>query len=98
MSTAMLTRPELTEDMLRAAWSSLSAQRAHWPQDYQEAMGNPLYSRLVRIEAALRTRGPAGHPPRCEAAQRRPARPLTASHDHLVTFDRKRAAAGDRDD
>lgn len=90
MSAAMLTRIELTDAMLHAAWAHLSPQRAHWPADFSLAMQHPLISRLVRIEAALQVRAQTG------AALRERAPQLAHTAHHGV--DRKRAAAADFDD
>ena len=38
-----------SEDALRAAW--VRRKRRAWPDTYEEAMTDPLYSRLVRMEA-----------------------------------------------
>lgn len=63
--------------------------RSPWPDTFEEAMEHPTLSRLVRITAM--------HPPRAQrTAAAAPAR-FTPLHRPAV-FDRKRAAAGDRDD
>jgi hypothetical protein len=81
---------------LRRAWQH--CRRASWPDTFEEAMGDALLSRLVRITAM--------HPPRAIAkaapTQQRP-RPAYQRPQHWPPelpplFDRKRAAAGDVDD
>lgn len=92
-----MRRPEPTADELRRAW--LHCRRGTWPATYDEAMADPLLSRLVRITAM--------HPPRAvRKAVAGPQRPATGAGAPLRLaverthryLDRKRAAAGDRDD
>lgn len=98
-------RAPLTDDMLLAAWERLRTQRAHWPRDYGQAMGDPLISCQVRSEAAVRARqlagvGQATHATRQGGAQATQPRrwPMRFTPTHSAPVDRKRAAAGDRDD
>lgn len=97
-------RAEPTEAQLRAAWAI--CRRADWPDTYEETMEDALLSRLVRLTAK--------HPPvqaridysrrawplldpeevrRSNAVPYKPRGKATAP-----TLDRKRAAAGERDD
>jgi hypothetical protein len=82
------TRQELTQEDLRRAWQH--CRRDTWPGTYEEAMADPLLSRLVRITAMHPPRAQVQHQPApSRYARLAPAKPF---------FDRKRAAAGDRDD
>lgn len=86
-------RPVLTEEALRSAWLLCrSRARCPWPATFEEAMADATFSRLVRLTAL--------HPPRppraCIAPPIRPALPLPGAARGC--FDRKRAAAGERDD
>lgn len=86
MTTA--ARAEPTEQQLRAAYKQCVARRRSvWPDTFEDAMKDPLLSRLVRITAM--------HPGRALAIQRQH---LPALPSAPAVFDRKRAAAGDRDD
>lgn len=92
-------RPEPTEQELRNAYAHHRARRpADWPETFEEAMADATLSRLVRITAM--------HPPR-------PLRQQVAFTAGLVNavrhtpprhprpapaIDRKRAAAGERED
>lgn len=93
-------KPEPTEDELRAAWAYCRrSSLTRWPATYEEAMADATLSRLVRLNAM--------HPPRRAAAAPIPApRPQQRARSATgwlpgaapVGIDRKRAAAGDRDD
>lgn len=84
-----------TPEALRSAWEGMRHRRAFaaWPQDYDQVMADPVFSRLVRLEATGRSRAPSPSPtPVCLSARpfARPALP--------TLFDRKRAASGERAD
>jgi hypothetical protein len=88
-------RPEPTDEEMRRAWTR--CKRETWPATFEEAMADPTLSRLVRITAM--------HPPRAhrvravEPVRPEPAqRPLPLPGIAPGYVDRKRAAAGDRDD
>jgi len=96
-------RPQPTEEELRHAWRH--CRRPTWPETFEEAMADELLSRLVRLNAMhppranrkpLDTRphvhvaAPAPRPRIQPAATLRPGQP--------GLFDRKRAAAGERED
>jgi hypothetical protein len=89
---------EPTTEELQRAWAHCCRANRNWPATFEEAMADPVRSRLVRLTAkhpprAIRT--PAAAPPAA------PLREQTAwrGHSHRIApFDRKRAAAGDRDD
>lgn len=94
---------------LRAAYGHLRATLPggrHWPADFAAGMADPLRRRLVRLEVWLqgsrRTLAPAqaraGHgaaPMPSPSAVQRSSAPSWAPHGGM---DRKRAAAGERDD
>lgn len=79
---------------LRAAWESMRHKPCfqRWPEDFDLVMQDPIASRLVRLAATFMCRKslqrpiPSPPPLALPAATAAPA------------FDRKRAAAGDRDD
>lgn len=91
-------RPPSTAELL-AALVRLRALPAcaGWPADLYSVLSDPVRSRLLRIEATRARRPPAQ---RARQATRQRAsgsrRPPLALPPPL--FDRKRAAAGDRDD
>lgn len=84
---------------LREAWEAMRRRGnlRHWPQDFAQVMADPVRSRLVQLEATGRARA---------ARHTAPARALPTWHHTAgrqpavqpALFDRKRAAAGDRDD
>ncbi len=92
----LIARPaEPTDNELRAVW--LAMRRPTWPATFDEAMADPLLSRLVRLTAK--------HPP--QAVRKGLGLPTTPPPAHRAgpqhrplpaRFDCKRAAAGDRDD
>ena len=90
----------ITEEQLRAAWAQ--RKRATWPSTFEDAMNDPHYSRILRIEVRLRSnfakraeeRQPAllKHPPALKPAQM----PLIPTSPPVL--DHKRRASGERDD
>ncbi len=97
-----ITVQETTEDMHKA-WRLL--RRPCWPDTYEATMQDPMRARLVQMYAhhlAL-----AAALPECPAVVRctprvperrtQPATPILF-RPHPTVVDRKRAAAGDRDD
>lgn len=90
---------ECTGEQLRAAWAAY--RRDTWPPTFEEAMADPVYSRLVRLHAS-HLANPSHQPPPSPASPASPARPVAARRLHFAPpsayVDRKRAAAGDRDD
>lgn len=94
--------PEVEEGLLREAWKS--ERKSHWPHSFEESMADPVYSRLVWLRAL--------HPPRRGVPIPQPEdtapdtrTPIVEPHHprpfhtpKYPAFDRKRAAAGDRDD
>lgn len=100
----MRARIEPTTDQLHAAW--LLRRKRTWPATLEATLADPLYAALVRMTAVrqvLASQQPAASQPATPPA---PARPNTR-HPSLAwpprrpaatAVDRKRAAAGDRDD
>lgn len=99
--TAMATEP--TDDQLRAAWRAMATDE--WG-DYERAKQAAVHMALVRLRASLIARGvrvdaaPALHPPPAlPPASATPTRPWGLREPHaLPGLDRKRLAAGERDD
>ena len=93
------TRIVPTDEQLRHAY--LARRRPGWPASFEEAMSRPLYAALVRMEAVLRVMAER----RVDQRLRRAAE-SSATHPRFTRrraplppgLDRKRAAAGDRDD
>lgn len=92
---------EPTEAELRMAWKHCHG-RPNWPPTFEEAMADATFSRLLRLTAK--------HPPRA-ARSGRVSTPAAAPEPHqrsdaprwtpprqAALFDRKRAAAGERED
>jgi hypothetical protein len=104
----MAARIEPTPDQLQAAW--LAHRKRSWPPTLAATLADPLYAALVRMtavrqvlasqQAAPKAPTPPAQPPQPSHAGRPatgtaawpPRRPAAAA------LDRKRAAAGDRDD
>lgn len=90
-----MARTEPTEEQLQQAWQS--RRQADWPATFDEAMTHPLYSRLIRMHAT--------HAAAVERIKRRatvitPGMPLPWERRQPAApqLDRKRAAAGERDE
>lgn len=82
----------MSDTLLRQAWQQ--RRRADWPATFEQTMDNPVLAVVVRIHAGLISRrlNPLPRVPRYGTAHstRTPsARPI---------FDRKRAAAGEREE
>lgn len=99
---AMPQRPRIepTADQLHAAW--VARRRSSWPPTLAATLAVPLYAALVRMHAVrtlLRQQAqPATTaPPAAGAPPAVPPNWLRRS-GQLAGLDRKRAAAGDRDD
>jgi hypothetical protein len=102
-STTPAIQPELDDALLRRAWCLL--RPPSWPQSYEACMADALRSRMVHMFAQHLRRSDAKAKAReawpvtalttpALARERRSPAPATSP----VVFDRKRAAAGDRDD
>lgn len=83
---------DMPEPLLRQAWGQ--RRRADWPASYEATMANPLLALVVRIHAGLLARRIAAATP----APRYGTRPSVRLPTPRPTFDRKRAAAGERED
>ena len=101
-SPTTAAQPELDEALLMRAWRLL--RPPCWPATYQECMQDPLRAQLVQMYArqllrsdatlAAKSRRVEAPAPAITHERRRPAPHGLAPG----TVDRKRAAAGDRDD
>ena len=94
---------EPTEGELRAAYERCrTSRRTTWPATYHEAMDHPIFSRLVQLAAKHPPRPHRAQEPRQPTPQRLQQRSKQASLPlpdlAPAHMDRKRAAAGDRDD
>ena len=93
---------EPTEAQLQLAWQE--RRRADWPATFEGAMASPMLSRLVRTHACHNALGEHIHrevlPPEPPPAVPTPARPASSLRvpTQAPLFDRKRAAAGERED
>ncbi len=91
-----------TEQQLRQAW--LERRRTDWPPTFEEAMASPVHEALIRLQVNHGVPVPAVH--RSEVQRPEPAAPAVHARapsslrvpSQQPLFDRKRAAAGDRDD
>jgi hypothetical protein len=83
-----MARFQPTDEQLRQAFTRL--QRPGWPASLADTLQDPVRAALLRGDAA---RHAIGLPPRRTGTRPAVVRALPAAH-----FDRKRAAAGDRDD
>lgn len=95
MPTLSITTRAFTDDELRAAWQQ--RRRAHWPPSFDDAMADPLYLRLIRIEANLRAHRALLAEQRA-AMRRERASTRAFSPAPRGGIDHKRLAAGERDD
>ncbi|MDZ4282789.1 MAG: hypothetical protein U1C04_18745 [Hydrogenophaga sp.] len=102
-SPAPAAQPELDEALLQRAWRML--RPPCWPPSFVETMADPLRSQMVhmfarqllRSAAAPATRD-AWPAPAMPAAPRQTERRRPLPQMATGAVDRKRAAAGDRDD
>lgn len=98
----MLSRPVLkpTPEQLQAAYARCAKRT--WPASFEAAMGHPLYSRLVHMNAVGQLLADARTAKRAQLAASQalpwPARRGGATTTTTTTPDRKRLAAGDTDD
>lgn len=98
-AAAPATTCDYSDEQLRAAWRRYKLRS--WPATFEEAMADPVCSRLVRLHAAHIAHpsttpgaipGPTVAPGAAPTPRPRFAAPPPGWVDH------KRAAAGDRDD
>lgn len=99
----MSTATEISETDLRAAWELCRRARPTWPETFEACMADPLIAGQIRITAK--------HPPRAATPVRyRESAAESLPHEQrdygswralrkpAPPIDRKRLAAGDRDD
>lgn len=79
----------MPDTLLRQAWAQ--RRRASWPATYEATMDDPVLAVVVRIEAGLLSR-------RINPLPRYGTRRATRTPLPRPIFDRKRAAAGERED
>lgn len=93
----METTP-LSDAQLRETYELMRQRHRQWPNSFEAVMADPQRSRLVRINAMVRSRALAKRA--CTTQRAVPTvRPLPALRPGTTpVFDRKRAAAGDRED
>lgn len=101
MSAVHVQSSEYTDEQLYAAWKAVKLRS--WPT-FDECMGDAQYSRLVKLQA-WRNAHPSKPsdaatptPTPCPAAVRPPQQRQFFLAPPPGFVDRKRAAAGDRDD
>jgi len=93
---------EPTDEQLQLAWQE--RRRHDWPLTFADVMADPFYARLVRMHACHNALGEHIHrevlPPEPPPAVPTPARPASSLRvpTQAPLFDRKRAAAGERED
>lgn len=99
---APTAQPELDEALLQRAWRML--RPPNWPESYAECMADALRARMVHMYAQQLVRTDAAAARRATWPQPAPVtvmpieRRRTPHSLPVGTVDRKRAAAGDRDD
>lgn len=91
----------LTEQQLRAAWAAMRTRRclSAWPDSFEVVMADPQRGQLVRLEALAAARAAAGRLTRpCQPVNPIEHHAPPPTHQQPYRLDRKKAAAGDRDD
>ena len=99
MSAAAATaRPEPTQEQLRATWERI--RRDSWPATFEEAMADRLLAALLRLATLHPAPRSPSPPPTRTRVTSAPSMVLrtTTRTPPPPQIDRKRAAAGDRDD
>lgn len=97
-------QPELDEAQLQRAWRLL--RPPCWPATFAECMADPLRARMVQMFARQLVRSDANNAAQAAWATADPHQPPAPHRERRHTtsalavgvVDRKRAAAGDRDD
>lgn len=88
----------LSDALLRETYELMRLRHKQWPSSFEAVMADPQRGRLVRLNASVRSRALSTCPgPVTRAAPAMRPRP-TARPGATPAFDRKRAAAGDRED
>ena len=85
-----------TADQLQAAHEALRRRLPTWPESLAEVLADSLRARLLRFEALHPHR--AARPAPVSTSSVRPQVAPRHALTHPPIFDRKRAAAGERDD
>jgi hypothetical protein len=85
--------PRPTPEQYHEAWQH--RRRDTWPATYDAAMNDPIYGRILRIEAGLIARRHASRPSQTRTT---PAPVRTNAPACHAVLDFKRRAAGERDD
>lgn len=88
-----MRQPDAAELLAALARIRALPRCAGWPADVPTVLADPVRGRLLRIEAIRARRQPAQRAR--QALRRRPTAPVLGV---LPPIDRKRAAAGERDD
>lgn len=92
-----MARTTPTDEDLRTTWAELRRSQPAWPTTFEATMADPVRSRLVRIAAI---RAAQGH--RVCALPIEPTRRPPVVNPGIsvrpLDLDRKRAAAGERDE
>lgn len=85
-------RADMPDTLLRQAWAQ--RRRTNWPATYEATMTDPVLAVVVRIHAGLLARRitPLPRTPRYGTAH------TTRTPTQRPIFDRKRAAAGEREE
>lgn len=100
-----MARTTPTDEDLRKTWSELRRAQPNWPTSFEDTMADPVRSRLVRIAAIRAAQGyrvqaepvePIRRPPVVNPGIFRP--PARTTPQRPLDLDRKRAAAGERDE
>lgn len=84
-----------TDDELRTAFRN--CRRDTWPENFEEAMNDPFFARLVRLHAFQRAKRIEERAKQAHH-QQRPARKALPVPSTQPVFDHKRLAAGERED
>ncbi|MDF3821687.1 hypothetical protein P3G55_17415 [Leptospira sp. 96542] len=90
----MSTTP--TAAQLQAAHEALRRRLSTWPEHLEDAQADSVRARLLRFEALRPHR--TARPAPVSTSSLRPRHAPQSGLAHPPTFDRKRAAAGERDD
>lgn len=100
-----MARTTPTDDDLRTTWAELRRSQSSWPATFEDTMADPVWARLVRIAAIRAAQGhrvcavaiePTRRPPVVNPGIFRP--PARTTVQRPLDLDRKRAAAGERDE
>lgn len=93
---------DLTDAQLRAAWEAMRTRHglSTWPKSFDEVMADRRRGQLVRLEAQAAVRSAARRVPllTCQPFTRAERVAPSTKPQQPYLLDRKRAAAGDRDD